>query len=273
MSIRQNFRGFGCIPLLTLVLFLGTIGLESVPPVWWDEGWNLTIARNWIEKGYYGRFLAEVPIPISPTNGFPVIASVALGFKLFGIGIWQARVLFTVFSFGALGLIYYFANCLYGRAVAIGTLLVLMLMTGYAGLHPLLMGRQALGDIPAMFYLLMGYLCFLMTEKRALWVIAAVFFWAIALVTKLQVLPFWLVSLLAPLAVSLYKKVWRMAGLIVIALISAVLVSQLLLSLLDLLLKSPTLPTPQLRGLYQVTALVTALPARLFALIAIFQFG
>src|SRR4030065_111205 len=98
MATKRNFRGLGCGALLILILFLATINLESVPPVWWDEGWNFTIARNWVEKGYYGRFLVGEPVPISPTNGFPVIAAVALGFKLFGIGIWQGRVLFTILS-------------------------------------------------------------------------------------------------------------------------------------------------------------------------------
>jgi hypothetical protein len=135
------------------------------------------------------------------------------------------------------------------------------------------MGRQALGEIPAMFYLLLGYVFFLMAEKRTLWVIAVVLFWAMALVTKLQILPFWLVSMLAPLAVSVYAKSWRVMGLIIFGLIGAVVTSRLLLWLLELVLENPTLPNAQIRGLYQVTALVTAIPARLFALIVTLEFG
>lgn len=273
MVTKQIFRWFGCGALFLLVLFLETINIESAPPIWWDEGWNFTIARNWVENGFYGRFLAGSPIPISPTNGFPVIAPVALGFKLFGIGIWEGRVLFTGYSLGAMALIYQLAIRLYGRTVAQGTLLVLMLMTAFPDLHPILMGHQALGDTPAMFYLLAGYSCFSTTRKQPLWVIAAVLFWTSALVTKLQVLPFWLASLLVPLAVCVYKKNWRVAGLIGCALIAAMIGSRLLLILLELLLKSPTLPTAQLNGLYQVTALVTEIPARLFALIVTFEFG
>jgi hypothetical protein len=26
----------------------------QAPPLWWDEGWALTIARNWVESGSYG---------------------------------------------------------------------------------------------------------------------------------------------------------------------------------------------------------------------------
>jgi hypothetical protein len=273
MANKQDFGGFGNGALLILVLFLVTVNLESVPPVWWDEGWNFTIARNWVESGYYGRLLVGAQVPISPTNGFPVIAPVALGFKLFGIGIWQGRVLFAVFSLGVLTLIYHLSTRLYGRDAGRGTLFVLILMAAYPGLHPILMGRQALGEIPAMFYLLLGYVFFLMAEKRTLWVIAVVLFWAMALVTKLQILPFWLVSMLAPLAVSVYAKSWRVMGLIIFGLIGAVVTSRLLLWLLELVLENPTLPNAQIKGLYQVTALVTAIPARLFALIVTLEFG
>jgi hypothetical protein len=273
MATKQAFGAFGYASVLILLLLFGTMSLETVPPIWWDEGWNFTIARNWVEKGYYGRLLVEAPIPISPTNGFPVIASVALGFKLFGIGIWQGRILFPILSFGTLALIYHLAACLYGRAVGLGTLFVLTLMSAYPGLHPIVMGRQALGDIPAMFYLLMGYECFVTAEKNTLWIVPAMLFWAIAIVTKLQVLPFWVASLLVPLAVSLFQKSWRMAGLIALATSGAVITSRLLLWFLEVILNNPTLPNAQLRDLYQVTALVTAMPARFFSLIVTLQFG
>jgi hypothetical protein len=273
MAFRHRFEGIGCAATVILLVILAIIDLESVPPVWWDEGWNFTIAHNWIDKGYYGRYLIDAPIPISPTNGFPVIASVALGFKLFGTGIWQGRILFTFLSLGALALIYHLAARLYGRAVGVGTLFTLTLMSAYPGLHPILSGRQALGDVPAVFFLLLGYAFFLTADKKALWIIPAVFFWAAALLTKLQVLPFWSASLLVPLAVLLYEKKWRVAALTALSLVGALITSQLLLAFLDSLLESSTLPTPRLAGLYQVTALVTSLPARLFTLIAVFEFG
>jgi hypothetical protein len=259
--------------LLVLAVVLATIRLDRVPPVWWDEGWNFTIARNWVETGYYGRFLAGKPIASTPTNGFAVVAAVALGFKLFGIGIWQARALFTILSLGALMAIYHLATQLYGRAVGIGTIIVLLLMSTFPDLHPIIVGHQALGESPAMFFLLIGYTSFLASEKKLSWLMPAVFFWALAIITKLQVLPFWIASLLAPLMLSLYKKSYRMAGVISLGLIGGLLTSHVLSSVLAALINVETLPAPKLKDLYQVTAVVTALPARLFSLIVTVEFG
>lgn len=274
MVLKQKFREFGgCTLFFLLLVILATINLNGVPPVWWDEGWNFSIAYNWVDKGYYGRYLVDAPIPISPTNGFPVVALVALGFKFFDAGIWQGRILFAVVGLATIALLYHLVGRLYGRAIASGTLLVLTLMSPYAGLHPIVAGRQALGDVPAMFFLLLGYVFFLAAENKSLWLIPALACWAIALITKLQVLPFWGTSLLVPLTLLLYKRNWRLAGPVAIALVGALLTSHWLLWLIDSILQTSTLPTPQLAGLYHVTALVTSLPSRLFALIATFEFG
>jgi hypothetical protein len=50
---------FGAEALVSVVvLFLVSVRLESVPPLWWDERWTLSVARNWIETGRYQRLLA-----------------------------------------------------------------------------------------------------------------------------------------------------------------------------------------------------------------------
>jgi len=273
MVTSKELHHYGIGMLLIIVLVLGMINIESTPPLWWDEGWLLSIARNWVELGLYGRLLHGKPISSSLTNGFPVIAPIALSFKLFGVGTWQGRIPIEVFSMGALVLVYYLAYRLYGTLVAIGTLSVLILIPAYQDLHPILMGRQVLGEMPVLFYLLAGYGCFLRTEDTLLWAMPAVVFWAIALITKLQVLPFLMAALLLPLAVALMKRIWRVASLLAFALVGSVVVSRLLLWLLQLLLHNPTLPIPQTTGLYEVTAVVSSIPARLFALIVLFSFG
>src|SRR5262245_17583307 len=109
MANRTTLRIFVTALFLCLFLAAATIDFDAVPSAWWDEGWLLLIARNWVEKGHYGRFVDGLPSPLNPTNGFPVIAPVALGFQLFGIGVWQGRILMAPFSLGAMILIYYLA--------------------------------------------------------------------------------------------------------------------------------------------------------------------
>src|SRR5881296_741032 len=123
----KGYLYIGAGALLTLVLLLlATINLTSVPPLWWDEGWTLTVARTWVEQGHYGRLLAGQLAPPGLEAAFPVTASIALSFRLLGIGVWQGRLVGVFFTLGALALICYLASRLYDRSVAIGTLAVLL---------------------------------------------------------------------------------------------------------------------------------------------------
>lgn len=190
----RSYVRVGAEALLVVAVFVAaTVNLESIPPLWWDEGWTLSVARNWVERGHYGRLLDGEPTSTGLAAAFPVTAPIALSFRLLGVGIWQGRLVGLLFTLGTLGLMYYLACRLYDRSVAIWTLAVLLLMSP---LHPVVAGRQVLGEMPAVFYLLAGYACFLSALRKSPWFMAAaVGFWAIALNTKAQVLPFWMASL------------------------------------------------------------------------------
>ena len=262
--------GAGALLVLALLLAL-TINLESTPPLWWDEGWTLTVARTWVERGHYGRLLNGEPSSPRMAGAFTVIAPIALSFRLLGVGVWQGRLVGVVFTLGTLALIYYLAGRLYDRSVAIGTLAVLLLMSP---INPVAAGRQVLGEMPGLFYLLGGYACFLAALQRPLWFLPVVVgFWGIALVTKAQVLPFWAVSLLTPLTVTLFRRSWKTAGLLGIGLLGSFITSRLVLWLQELLLQGHTLPATPIRGLYDVTALVPVASARVFALLVTLVFG
>src|SRR5437870_10861170 len=91
---------------LLALIFLGTVNLESAPPIWWDEGWTMSVARNWIERGFYGRLLEGEPAQPGPEAHLTVTALIALSFHLFGVGVWQARTVGLIFTLGALVVIY-----------------------------------------------------------------------------------------------------------------------------------------------------------------------
>jgi len=40
-----------------LAVFVAGLWNLGGPGMWWDEGWTLSVARNWIERGHYGRLL------------------------------------------------------------------------------------------------------------------------------------------------------------------------------------------------------------------------
>src|SRR5512141_1139901 len=95
------------LPLaLAILLFSLIYRLEEIPPFGFDEGWAMSVARNWAELGSYVSLVDGRPIPPSMLNiGFPAVAPIALSFRLFGVGIWQGRLSSVLFTFGALCLL------------------------------------------------------------------------------------------------------------------------------------------------------------------------
>ena len=131
---------------LVCVIAIGTVyHVESVPPIWWDEGWTFTVARNWVELGHYGRLENGEFVSHGLEAGFPVTASVALSFRLFGVGVYQARLVAVIFALTALALLYGVAFSLYDRKIGIATLVGVILLSSTADIQPLLAGRQVLG--------------------------------------------------------------------------------------------------------------------------------
>src|SRR5690349_24967299 len=80
------------------MLFLLTIRLDSVPPLWWDEGWTLSVARNWVETGRYMRLLAGYFVPPGLEAAPTLTGSVYVAFQLFGVGVIQGRVVGVLYT-------------------------------------------------------------------------------------------------------------------------------------------------------------------------------
>jgi hypothetical protein len=271
--MRYLRSGMWVLAALLIVAVL-TVRLESVPPPWWDEGWTLSVARNWAEIGHYGRLLVGQPIPRAIDAAFHVTGSVALSFWLFGVGIVQARMVEVIITVATLLLMYHLIRRIYNVSIALGALILMTVLPAYIGLFPLYIGRQVLGEMPAMFFLLAGYLAMLSVQQHAVWALSlVVLFWAFALITKLQVLPFWTCSLLVPSLVAMYRRDWKSFSSWVIALVGSFAGSRILLVLSEDLLQAKSGIAEPIRGLYEVSALVTSIPARMFALIVVVLFG
>jgi 4-amino-4-deoxy-L-arabinose transferase-like glycosyltransferase len=272
-TTTRNLWRIAAGPLAALAfLALGLWNLAG-PGMWWDEGWTLSIARTWIERGFYGRLLDGQLIAPGLSAAFPTTGAVGLSFELFGVGIWQGRLPGVLYTVAALALMYALARRLYDATVARGTLFVLLLLSMHPQLHPLIMGRQVLAEMPMFCYLLAGYACLLAAFRRPIWLLPAILCWGIALATKAQALPFWAVSLLVPLLAALLMRRWRAAGVVVAALVGSYLVAPWFPWLWGLLLNDHTLPGVLVSGLYDVTAFVPNPFNRLFALGNILMFG
>lgn len=225
---------------------------------WWDEGWTLSVARNLAEHGHYGRLLGGEPAPNGLEAAPPVVGLVALSFKLLGVGVWQARVPLVLLTLGALALIAALARQLYGRAVGVATLLVLLLLPMLPNLHVLNLGRQAMAELPLLCFLLAGYVCLTAALRRRSWLLLpAAACWALALDIKTQYLWFWALSLAIPAALLLMRRQWRESALLAGALAGSYLLLRYgLVPIQVWLLAEHTLPLQPISGLVEAIGVV-----------------
>lgn len=263
--------GIGLVLILSAVA-MGLFELETTPPLWWDEGWTLCVARQWVETGHYGCLLNGEAAPPILAGHFPVVASIAAGFRLFGVGVCQARLVELLYAFGALGLLYYLTAKLYNSDVALGTLALLLFIPANWQMHPLIIGRQVLGEMPMAFFFLAGAACLLLVQRHPVWLGAAIACWGVALMTKAQIRPFLTLALLVPGFIALLRSERRLAAMLAGSAAGSWALYYLLNSLKFVVLEGHTLPNPSLPGLLQASALVLVPTIRLDALIFTLQF-
>ncbi len=257
---ETNMKILQGIPLLLVLLGGALLVFRSatVPPLFFDEGWYLETARNWVESGHYGPKMNGRPFSASMiTAGCPAIMPLALSFRAFGIGLWQARLPGILFTAGSVALLWVLAGRLYSKPIATWTLAVLLFMPIHPELHPILIGRQALGEMPALFYVLAGYSCLLAGGGARRWLRPiAPAWWGLALATKPQVIPFLFAALLLPLALSLRRHAWAEVRMITRGLIGSVAVLLALTLLQRYVLHDPRPPQTHMGDWYGTTAVI-----------------
>jgi len=267
--IRRASLKLRTIFALALLLVALTINLASTPAPWWDEGWTMSVARNWVVLGHYGRLLDGQATPRGLEAAFPVTAAVALSFRLFGIGVIQARIVSVIFTLVALALLYEVARRFYNHSIAFATLVIAIFMSGAVEINPLIAGRQVLAEIPAMCFLLAGYLCFILADKYfTLFMPAAICFWSSALFTKVQVQPFWAASILLPAGLMVFRREWRSTRIFGVGFIGTTALYFFLQYAF-----ARILPSNYVSGLTQLIALGWVKETRLFVLTDIFHYG
>jgi 4-amino-4-deoxy-L-arabinose transferase-like glycosyltransferase len=259
-----------CTFVVAIILGVGLYNIEGSPSLWWDEGWTLNVARNWVERGIYGQLLQGRPHPPGLAASFPTVWPIVISFHLFGVGIWQGRLPGVLCTFGALGLLYHLGRQLYNRSVGWGALYAVLLLLNLGSINPIFNGRQVLADMPLMFYLLAGYGCFLAAWRKAeLFLPLAALFWGIAILVKAQTLPFWLLSLALPLVLAILQREWRSAILLLGGIAGSWYISRGLLILQGYTLRGHSVPGEAIQGLYQAIALVALPNVRARALIVL----
>jgi 4-amino-4-deoxy-L-arabinose transferase-like glycosyltransferase len=208
-------------------LLIGLLALALLtnlhrPPLQWDEGWTLALARDWLETGRYGVLNGGHTDGTHGAAAPPLVMSVAASYRVFGVSIWAGRLPALLYGFGALALLWYLSSRLYDRRVAwwaLGVGCVGMLSANYM---PLLYFRLAMAESIMLFWLLLAYVLLLSVSRNAVLIIPAGAALAVALASKGQPLPFVCVSFAVMIGVAAWcqrwRDMWRVSQVLVLAL-------------------------------------------------------
>ncbi len=162
--IFQEKRKIILALLLSLSIFLILFRFTDTPKVWVDEGVFTEVAKNLAWHGTLG--LQTSPGNFFPMNGFnlstsyPVIFPVAMSFKLFGSGLWQARLPMALYMFSLVFVFYLFTKKRYGFKASVLSVLTLLSFAPFYG-----NGRPVQGEVPGMFFLVLGSYLLLRLEE------------------------------------------------------------------------------------------------------------
>jgi hypothetical protein len=134
--------------------------LTTKPRVWIDESSTIEIAHNFSTNQRLdieispGKFTG-VPYLLQST-GYPVTTGMALFFKVFGYGFYQARIYMVIWMMLALWLVYFFGSKLFGRISATCATMLIAIFSSFFN-----SARCAVGEVPGFVFLLTGlYLYF-----------------------------------------------------------------------------------------------------------------
>ena len=134
---RTLLWAFGAL----LVFFFAFFNLTRYPAPWFDEGSHLHVPKTLVQHGVYADISSDGFRYYGPTIGVgpTVMLPIAAMFKLFGIGLLQARLVMALYLLAAIYTFYHLVNHVSGKWVA---LVAMALMLSSRSVLFLEYGRQ-----------------------------------------------------------------------------------------------------------------------------------
>lgn len=156
------------VGLAALVLLLALLNLDQYPLTWYDEGSHLHVPKTLVRFGEYADYSSEGFRYYGPTTGVgpTVMLPVALVFKLFGIGLLQARLVIAVYLIATIYVFYWLARQLVPPLAALAAAVLLVVTPGVALVE---YGRQVLGEVPGLFFMVAGLLVWFSAWEKPDW--------------------------------------------------------------------------------------------------------
>ena len=163
MLSNPKFKVVTTIALFVLATILILFDFTNTPKVWVDEGVFTNVARSLSVNHSVGLQVApndSHPLGLLLSNGYPVIFPISWVFKIFGIGLWQARSIMVLYMFLFIVFFFMFTKKLYGYYPALlSTLLILSFSPFYGN------GRPVQGEVSGLALLMLGALLMLYWER------------------------------------------------------------------------------------------------------------
>src|SRR5512145_93133 len=131
ISVSLSWKTLSKVWLLILsmcILLLTLTNLPYAPATWFDEGSHLHVPKTLIQHGVYADISSEGYRYYGPTVGVgpTVMLPIALAFKVFGIGLLQARLIIVIYMAIALVAFYVLARHLHNPLTALLALTLLL---------------------------------------------------------------------------------------------------------------------------------------------------
>jgi 4-amino-4-deoxy-L-arabinose transferase-like glycosyltransferase len=165
LSLGQAVLSWRAV-LVLLLMFAATANLTTWPLTWYDEGSHAMVPKSLVLFGVYADYDSSGFRYYGPTTGVgpTVLVPIAAVFKLFGIGLLQARMVMAAYLVLAVIAFHLLARRIMGE-IAAWVAAVMFVLTPGAG--TLEYGRQVLGEIPGFFFLCLGLSVMVSQVRRA----------------------------------------------------------------------------------------------------------
>ncbi len=209
-ALRRN-RWLPYVLLVCLALPLLLFRLDRVPAMWFDEGYKANAARTLAEYGVYGTSNAfgVIPFDAATTNGPADTLMMAVSFRVLGPGPGNLRLGILPFTLLAILGLYHLAALMFGRRTAFLSVLLVLAFPPLERTSFLLLGRQVMGEVPALALIVWGVWMWFHSWRSAsslAWGLTGGILVALGLLSKTQIA----ISLLPALsAITLLALVWR----------------------------------------------------------------
>jgi hypothetical protein len=212
------------IAAILVVLFLAFYHLTRFPLPWFDEGTVLNASKTLYQYHVYAEHSSDgfnyvgSIVSVGPT----VMVPIAGMFALFGAGLLQARLIMVLYLLGTIAAFWGLARLMGGSRLAWVAAALLVTSRGVTLLE---YGREALGEVPGLFFIVTGLWLWFIAWEHPSWkkLTSVGILFGLAMITKYEFLLFLAPAMiLAWLANLVYYRTTPQRVFLIPGIISAV---------------------------------------------------